>query len=63
MKRWLIIQAVILLTVVITGQNRISNYQFICNLRTKPKCFSGKGKLGFMNLIAFTLDKDLAKGA
>jgi len=35
---------------------KIYDYQFMCNSRTKPQYFSRKGKLGFMNLVAFTLN-------
>jgi hypothetical protein len=35
---------------------KIFDYLFMCKSRKKPEYFSRKGKLGFMNLVAFTLN-------
>jgi hypothetical protein len=34
----------------------IRDYGFMCSSRSDPKYFTRKGKIGFVNLIAFTLN-------
>ena len=46
----------LLLKAIDVVSSSIRNYEFLCLSRNDPKYFTRKGKIGFVNLITFTLN-------